>query len=167
MSSTEAPVDVVLESSAGGRRRLSDYRGRVVVLFWEDREHQRQNAALKDALGRLANDPGLVREVAVVAVGDVQAYDFAPARSIVRGAITAIARVVGIEILFDWQGALARAPFSLQTGRSNVLVLDADGRPVVRRSGELDAGERQALLDTVRGLLGGGSRVRPAESHAA
>src|SRR5688572_27963687 len=105
MSEREAPVDVVLESSSGVSRRLSEHRGKVVVLFWEDREHQAQNVALKEELGRFAQDARLVREVAVVAVGDVKAWDFAPARAIVRGAIGAITRVLGIEIWLDWKGA--------------------------------------------------------------
>lgn len=154
MSLREAPVDVVLETTAGGSRRLAEHRGKVVVLFWERRERQRDSAALKNELGAYARDPALAREVAVVAVGDVSAYDFEPARTIVRAAISAIASAFGIEILLDWRAELARPPFSLRAGRSNVMVLDREGRPVLRRSGALGAAERRSLLDAVRGLVG-------------
>lgn len=150
--STEA-VDVELETATGERRRLSEHRGRVVVLFWEDREHQTENTALKDELARHAADASLRREVVVVGVGDVSRFDFSPARQIVRAALGAVSRVAGIELWLDWTGALGHPPFGLAPGRSNVLVLDRRGVPVLARSGALGPTERRALLATVRSLL--------------
>lgn len=146
----EAPVDAELESSSGGARRLASHRGRVLVLFWEDRDHNRGNAALKEELNRLASPAsgGLV----VLAVGDVSTFDFGPARAMVRATIRALARAIGVEIWLDWKGALASPPFGLRRGQSNVMVLDREGRPVLRRHGELDASQRRELLEVVRGL---------------
>jgi hypothetical protein len=149
----EYRLDIALESSSGDTRDLASYRGKVVVLFWEAREHQSQNEALKRELGRFADDPELVRQVAVVAVGDVSAYNFQPARSIVRTTISTVARVAGIEVLFDWRGALAEPPLELERGRSNVVVLDRDGSVAWRGAGALDRAERAAMLDEVRSLL--------------
>lgn len=155
LPSVDSNLDFALESSAGGVRRLASLRGRVVVLFWEDRDQHRANPELKQALSGMSSDPRL----AVLAVGDVSAYDFAPARGIVRGAITAIARTIGVEILFDWSGALAAAPFSLVPGRPNVLVLDRAGRPILRAHGTLGAEQQRSLLDTVRAELAAGDRA--------
>lgn len=147
------PLDFELESSSGGTRSLQALRGRVVVLFWEDRERQRQNTALKRELGRFAGDPTITRAVSVVAVADLSAYDFAPARGISRAAIGLIAPAVGIEILLDWRQTLGSPPFSLNAGRSNVMVIDSAGREVLRREGQLDATQRAEIIDAVRVLL--------------
>lgn len=146
-------LEIELESTAGGRRRLSSLRGRVAVLFWEDRERHRANAALKEELAALARDPALAGQLAIVPVGDLKAYDFTPARGVVRGAIATIARAIGVEILLDWQGALAAPPFSLTPGVPNVLVLDREGRPILRASGELAPASQRALLAQVQGAL--------------
>jgi hypothetical protein len=155
----ERVVDVELESSGGGRRRLSDHRGRVVVLFWEDRESNQANAAAKKDLDRITAAVG--GELVVVAVGDVSAFDFPGARSVVRTAIRTMAKAIGVEILLDWKGALASPPFGLQPGTSNVMVLDRQGRPAFRHRGELSAERRRELLERVRGLIG------PVASRAA
>lgn len=144
----EAPVDFELESSSGGSRRLASLRGRVVVIFWEDRERHRANPGLKRALSTL-REPGLC----LLAVGDVKEYDFAPVRAIVRVALSALARAIGVEILLDWRGALAAAPFSLVPGAPNVLVLDREGRPVLRAHGELSPAAEREVLETVRAEL--------------
>ena len=147
--------DFELESSSGGTRSLGDYRGRVVVLFWEDRAHQTQNLALKSELGRFASDAAMVRAVAVVAVGDVSAFDFSPARAIVRSTVSVLAPAAGIEILLDWKGTLGRPPFSLEVGRSNVLLIDTEGREVERHVGVIERAERAALLETIQRLVRG------------
>jgi hypothetical protein len=154
--SAEAPLDIELESSTGGRRRLSEHRGRVVVLFWENRDANQANAAAKKDLDRMSAELG--RELVVVAVGDVSAFDFAGARSVVRTAIRTMAKAIGVEILLDWKGALAEAPFGLEPGTSNVMVLDREGRPIYRHRGELDAGQRRELMTLVRRTVG---RVAP------
>ena len=144
----EAPVDFELESSSGGSRRLASLRGRVVVIFWEDRERHRANLALKRALSAL-DAPGLC----LIAVGDVKDYDFEPVRAIVRVALSALARAIGVEILLDWRGTLAAAPFSLTPGAPNVLVIDPEGRPVLRARGELAPMAQREVLETVRAEL--------------
>ncbi|AKF10870.1 hypothetical protein [Sandaracinus amylolyticus] len=152
-------LDIELESSSGGRRRLSEHRGRVVVVFWEDRDHLGDNRALKDALSAIAQDRELGRELSIVAIGDVNAFDFAPARNVVRAAIAAIARTIGVEILFDWQGAMTAAPFSFVRGESNVLVIDREGRALLRCTGALDPSQQRRVLDRVRGAIGPRTRV--------
>lgn len=145
---------ISLESTSGELRELSSYAGRVVVLFWEDRERQHDNQALKDALGAYSGDPRLTNEVAVVAVGDVSAFDFAPARAVVRASLSAIARLLGIELLFDWKAELTRAPLELEPRKSNVVVLDREGGVAWKAPGKLDVAARERVLDVVRELLG-------------
>jgi predicted transcriptional regulator len=75
------------------------------------------------------------------------------------GAIATIARTIGVEILFDWQGAMTAAPFAFVPGESNVLVLDRDGHVLVRASGALDPAEQRRVLDRVRAAVGPRTRV--------
>jgi len=147
-------LDFELESASGGTRKLRELRGRVVVVFWEDRERQTQNLPLKRELGQLGADLALRRAVSVMGIGDVSAFDFAPARTFVRTTIRIIAPMAGIELLLDWRGLLARPPFSLTVGRSNVLVIDAHGREALRRDGALDEAQRTEVIDAVRALVG-------------
>lgn len=146
----EASVDAVLEGCDGRVRPLRALRGRVVVLFWEAREHLEQNAALKRELESVVRDRA--REVVLLGVGDVRALDLPVIRPIVRRAIADMARSIGHEILLDWRGALERPPLSLRRGRSNVLVLDHEGRPVLRRMGALSPAARAEVVETVLAL---------------
>lgn len=152
MHARAEPVDLSLESSTGGVRRLSDFRGAVVALFWERRDRTTHNTALKDALRQLAHEPANVGRLVVVAAGNVSEFDYFPARSFVRVAMAGISRALGIEVLLDWRGALAESPFDLAPNQSNLLVLDHEGRPVIRRHGVLDAAQRADVLNDVRQL---------------
>jgi len=146
----EAPIDAVLEGCDGRARSLRALRGRVVVLFWEAREHLEQNAALKRDLESMVR--GHAQDVVLLGVGDVRALDLPVIRPIVRRAIADIAESIGHEILLDWRGALERPPISLRRGRSNVLVLDREGRPVLRAAGPLPEAARADVLSTVMAL---------------
>lgn len=147
---SEAPIDVVLEGCEGRPRPLRGLRGRVVVLFWEAREHLEQNAPLKRDLESVVRSHA--RDVVLLGVGDVRALDLPVIRPIVRRAIADIAESIGHEILLDWRGALERPPISLRRGRSNVLVLDREGRPVLRAAGPLSPAERADVVATVVAL---------------
>ncbi len=147
------PVDFELESSSGVPHGLREHRGQVVVVFYESRDRLDDNAALKRSLERFSSTT-VASQLAVLAVGDVKAFDFAPARSIARSAIRAIASHYDLEILLDWKGVLARAPFSLDPAKSNVLVVDREGLVVYRHAGVIAAAEEARFLGIVRGCLG-------------
>jgi hypothetical protein len=141
-------VDYALDSTAGGTRSLSQHRGHPVVLFYEARERTKDNASLKQALDQL--DPSARSRLAIVAAGDMRAFDVAGARPVARAAARAIAARCGFEILLDWKGALTRAPFGLDASKSNVVVVDRGGAIVFRFSGVLGPGEIARFFAALR-----------------
>jgi hypothetical protein len=153
------PVDFELESTSGTNRSLRQYRGKVVIVFYEARDRVDDNAGLKRSLGRFGAST-LAGDVVVLGVGDVQAFDFAPARSIARSAIRAIASHYDLEILLDWKGTLARPPFSLDPAKSNVVVVDRSGAITYRYTGVVGPEEERRFISAVSGSLGLGDQPR-------
>jgi hypothetical protein len=152
-SRVRQPVDFELESTRGSVRTLRQHRGQVVVVFYEARDRVDDNAALKRAIHRLGATT-LADRVVVLGVGDVKSFDFAPARSIARSAIRAIAAHHDLEILLDWKGVMTRPPFALDPTKANVLVVDREGVVVYRHAGVVRADEEQRFLGAVSAALG-------------
>ncbi len=123
--------------------------GRIAVIFYEPRERLEDNAALKRALRVL--ERAMPDRLEILAVGDVADFDFAPARAIVRRVVGALSRLNDLEVLLDWSAALARPPFSLARGRSNVLLLDGSGSVVSRSEGTVS--DVEPFLAQVRALV--------------
>lgn len=120
-----------------------------------------RNQALKDALfPRGGRRDGLLDAAAVIAVANIAAYDFFPARDIATAFIRRLEAAAGIPILLDLRGTLLAAPWHLPDDTSTVLVLDRDLRIVSRHSGALSATERERVLDRLAELVRDGSSAR-------
>lgn len=140
--------DFALEGTSGQTRRLRDYRGRVVILIYEDRDSNQQNQALKRELAARARTEDLARDVAVVPVADLSAYDFWPASGFARDAVLDIARQQGLEILIDWSGSMAGA-YRFRPSTSYVLVIGRDGRVLFRHAGSLPPRARMRFFSVI------------------
>ena len=145
--------DFELESTAGRTRRLRDFLGRVVIIIYEDRDSNQQNNPLKDDLAARARREDLSRDVSLVAVANLSAYDFWPARGYARDAVVEIARQMGYELMIDWSGAMSTA-YRFRPGRSHVMVLSRDGRVLFRHAGPMSAQARESFFS----LLGEAAR---------
>jgi hypothetical protein len=152
-----------LESTAGARRSLVDYRGRVVLLMYEDRDSQEQNAALKAEVRRRIREESLGRNLVVVPVADVRRYDYWPARSVVRAAVADQAKALGAEILLDWEGDIARR-YGFRTPGSNVALIGRVGELLYQGTGALAADERGRFHHLLSGALVPSSRAKVARS---
>lgn len=141
-----------LESTAGARRSLGDYAGRVVLLMYEDRDSQEQNASLKAEVRRRIRQESLGRSLAVVPIADVGRYDYWPARSVVRAAVADQAKALGTEILLDWNGDVARR-YGFRTPGSNVALIGRAGELLYQRTGALAADERRRFHALLSGAL--------------
>ncbi|MEZ4406062.1 MAG: hypothetical protein R3A52_06270 [Polyangiales bacterium] len=137
-----------LEGTSGRTRRLSDYRGRVVILMYEDRDSNQQNDTLKRELSERARAQDLSSTVAVVPVANLSGYDFWPARGYARDAVVDIARQQGIEILIDWSGAMASS-YRFRPSTSYVMVLSRDGRVMYRHAGPMSPHHRLRFFNAV------------------
>ena len=146
--------DARLRRSDGEPVRLSRYRGRPVILFYEDRHSLKLNEALKEQLFDRGRSAGLLRAVSLLAVANLEAYDFFPARGIALSYVRDAERKVGVPILVDLDGVLSQEPWWLPGRSSSVVLLDRTGAEVFRASGALTPGETERFFAALGRLLG-------------
>jgi predicted transcriptional regulator len=147
-----APVELALEETSGTTRTIGEARGRVIALFFEDREHTEDNRALKLTLHQYIADNHLEDRMRIYAVADVHAIP-GVFRDVARAAIRAIAGEYGIQILLDWDGVLLAAPFRMSAAAANVALLDREGRIAWRHAGALGETETTDFFRALRRLL--------------
>lgn len=146
------PVEFSLEETSGQTRTMSAVRGRVVVIFYEDRGHTDTNRDLKMNLYRFVQDNHLQEQMTTYAVANIGSLD-GILRDMARGAIRAIAAQYGIQILLDWDGSLQRAPFSMHDGDANLAIVDRQGRIRWQHAGAVGDAERSSFYRSLRQLL--------------
>lgn len=149
-----APRDATLRGSDGEAVRLSNWWGKPVILFYEDRHSLQVNQPLKDALFARGRSAGLLKAASLVAVANLQSFNFFPARGIALSYVRDAEKKSGIPILVDLDGTLAEGEWRLPTKTSSVLLLDRFGTEVFRASGPLSAPERERFFSVLGGLLG-------------
>lgn len=149
-----AQQDVVLWGTDGAPRPLAVDRGRPAILFYEDRGSHRWNEPLKAALITRGRARGLLDRVQVIAVANIAAYDFFPAREIALRYLRRVEAEAGVPILVDLRGVLARPPWNLPDAGAAVVVLDARGAAVFERRGRLSRDDVEATLATLGRLVG-------------
>lgn len=152
-SFSSLPATSSFESSSGARRTLKELRGRVVVLFYEAREHTNDNRVLKDTLERFVRDNRLEKRLVLLPMADVEAYNFTPANHFARTAIRSVAKQIRREIWIDWHGQLKKPPFGFVGEQSHIAVLNAKGELTFRSSGVITAAQRSELFKTIRHAL--------------
>jgi len=147
------PFDATVETSAGDRVQLKALWTKPTVLFYEDRDSTKLNQHVKDALFARGKERGLLDAVNVVAVANVAKYDWFPARTFVLAAVKDAEAQFHVPVYCDFKGDLARAPWSLPTRTSTVVVLSTAGVPVVIFKGRLADDELAKLFSTLEGLV--------------
>jgi hypothetical protein len=147
-----APVEFALEETSGATRTISEARGRVIALFFEDRAHTDDNRELKMTLHRFMEDNHLSDQMRVYAVADVHEIP-GVIEEVARTAIRAIAAEYHIQILLDWDGVMLAAPFSMTPAAANVALLDRSGRIAWRHAGAFGESETSEFFRALRRLL--------------
>lgn len=150
----DPPRDATLHGSDGDAVQLSRWRGRPVILFYEDRHSLKVNQPLKDALFTRGRSAGVLNAASVVAVANLQSFNFFPAKGIALSYVRKAERKAGIPILVDLEGTLTEDGWGLPGKTSSVLVLDRHGAEVFRASGPLTQPETQRFFSVLGGLLG-------------
>lgn len=145
--------EATLGTSAGEQVRLSSLRGKPMVLFYEDRDQTEMNAELKKRLFTVGTEQGLLDQVSVVAVANVEGYNWFPARGFVLSAVKATEKKLRIPVYLDWFGSLRAQPWNLSSVLPSVLVLDREGATVLELSGALTEPQRQAVFDALKALV--------------
>jgi len=150
----EAPRDATLRGSDGEAVRLSRWWGKPVILFYEDRHSLKVNQPLKDALFARGRAAGVLKAASLVAVANLQSFNFFPARGIALSYVRDAEKKSGIPILVDLEGTLAEGEWGLPPKTSSVLLLNRYGTEVFRASGPLTAPETEQFFSVLGSLLG-------------
>ncbi|HYI00764.1 hypothetical protein [Hyalangium sp.] len=149
-----SPLEATLKSSAGVQTPLSKWRGKPVILFYEDKDSTQLNLALKEELFERGKKHGLLEAAWVVAVANLEKFNFFPARQIALSHVRAEEKKAGVPILVDLEGTLGGPPWALPKKTSTVMLLDATGAVVYSYSGRLEAAEQKTFFDALSRLLG-------------
>jgi len=128
---------------------LRALRGRIALVFYEDKDSTAQNKALKDAITAQKKTHGHKLNVVIYAVADVSGYDFWPARGFVEDAIREEERKSKTSIYLDWSGTFGKS-LGVKRGVSNVVLLNPDNKVVVAHSGPVPPDMRTRILDELR-----------------
>lgn len=147
-----APADFSLEETSGVSRTLMEVRGRVGIVFYEDREHTPDNQELKHTLHRYVLDNDLRGQITTYGVANVTGLE-GMMRDMARTAIRAIAAQYGIQILLDWDGTLQRAPFGFPSTGATIALFDRQGRMRYRVTGVHTAAQQTELFRALRQLI--------------
>ncbi|MBF5042991.1 MULTISPECIES: hypothetical protein [Myxococcaceae] len=153
-SARRAMPDARLQRSDGQPVQLSRWRGRPVVLIYEDRHSVQLNQPLKEALFERGRASGALDAVALVAVANLESFNFFPARGIALSFVRDAEKKAGVPIFVDLQGALGEAPWGLPDRTSSVLLLDRQGAEVFRASGALSAADTERFFAVLGALVG-------------
>lgn len=148
-----APLDASVSTTRGGEVRLKTLWGKPCVLFYEDREGASLNQGLKKALFTKGKQERKLDAVKVVAVANLKAFAWYPARTFAEAAIASAEQKAGIPLYADWTGALLVAPWNLPASGSTVVVLDARGGEVWRGTGDLSEADQAKVLSAIESLL--------------
>ena len=160
------PMNATLWDSRGKEVDLTRWRGKPVILFYEDRHSTTLNASLKEALFNRGREMGLLDAAHVVAVANLESFDFFPARDIALSHVRDEEKKWGVPILVDLKGNLGAAPWTLPKKTSSVVLLSPEGVPVFRASGRLGQDETAAFFRQLGQLLGR-DMATPAEAPGA
>ncbi|WP_224243012.1 hypothetical protein [Hyalangium gracile] len=151
---TSSPLDATLHGSDGAAAPLSKWRGKPVILFYEDKDSTQLNLALKEELFERGKQHGLLEAAWVVAVANLEKFNFFPARQIALSYVRDEEKKVGVPILVDLEGTLGGKPWALPKKTSTVMLLDATGAVVYSYSGRLEDKERQVFFTALSKLIG-------------
>lgn len=148
-----ARPDVKLVDAWERSLQLDSLKGMPVLVVYEDKESSTQNKALKDELAKLAKGDKYKKSIALVAVADVQGYDYWPVRGFVKKAIREESSKMNTVIYCDWDGG-ARGKLALDRGTSNVVLYGKDGKVLFAHGGAMPEAKRKELIGLLRAQVG-------------
>lgn len=124
-----------------------------ILVVYEDKDSATQNQPLKNELARLAKGDRYKDAVALLAIADVEGYDFWPVKGFVKDAIQTESQKFKTTIYCDWNGGV-RGRLGLKKGVSNIVLYGRDGKVRLAHEGPMPAEKRQALVAMLRAELG-------------
>ena len=152
----DAAPNARLEDADGRAVELSAFKGKPILIVYEDKDSAPQNQPLKEALSKATRGDHYKSMLVVAAIADVSAYDYWPAKGFVKDAIREESRKRGTTVYCDWSGAF-RAAYRLKSGLSSVVLVGRDGHVLFSAEGAVRVEERKRLLELLQ------AQVEPAK----
>lgn len=149
----EPTPDVVLEDAWDRQVAMGKLGAKPVLVVYEDEASSKQNNAFKAELAELAKGDRYKTRVALLAVADLDGYDYWPVRGFVKDAIRSESRKQQLSILCDWSGKFRKA-LGLIKGSSNVVLYGKNGKVLFSHAGPLSAEQRATLISSLRSQVG-------------
>jgi len=150
----DAAPNARVEDADGHAVELKQFKGKPILIVYEDKESAEQNQELKKDLSKLAKGDRYKSRVALAAVADVSSYDFWPVKGFVKDAIREESRKQGTTIYCDWNGTF-RSRYKLRRGVSSVVLVGKDGHVLFAGEGKLSAEQRKRLIGMLRDQVEG------------
>ena len=132
------PAPATVEALGGESFKTRDLRGKTTLIFYENKDTTKQNRALKLALERQKKREGYGENVRIVAVADVSAWNFWPAKGFVQDAIREQEHKAGYPIYLDWSGDFGKS-LKANDNASNVVLVGPDGKVKLTHAGTVPA----------------------------
>jgi len=147
-SGTPAP-NFLVESGDNKKLTLDMLRGKVVVLFYEDRKVTKKNIELKNELKQLyRSQPADVQKdiFRLVVIDCSEAYW--PITPIWKDRLVENSRKEGFTIYGDWNKQML-ADYSLKPGESNFIIIDKQGIVRYTAASKVENGQ----FEKIKGML--------------
>ncbi|MCC6806826.1 MAG: redoxin family protein [Deltaproteobacteria bacterium] len=145
--------DAALTRSDGHQASLSQYRGKPVILFYEDKGSTHVNRPLKGRLREWGDAHAAHGAAHVVAVTNLQAYNFFPVKGFALRRVRGMEEKLGIPILADLDGTMTTPPWSLPPHASTVVLFDSEGNVVYQKTGAFSEDDIATLLAVLDELI--------------
>ena len=147
----EAPPFVV-ESGNGEKLTLSALQGKIVVLFYENRDAVKKNVDVKDRLNTLYEQNAAIRNTIFrLAVFDCSHVTW-PMTLFWRDALRRHSARLGFTLYGDWDGRMFEH-YSMRARDSNVFIIDRKGRIRYTRHGQLREPEYNEIYRLLHDLV--------------
>lgn len=138
-----------LEDADGHGVEIASFKGKPILIVYEDRDSAKQNDTLKKELARLAKGDKYKSAVALAAVANVAAFNFWPVKGFVKDAIRKESKKQGTTIFCDWTGGFRKA-FKLRDNASSVVLIGKDGNVLFAADGSISPDARAKLIQLLR-----------------
>ena len=138
-----------LEDADGKVTELKQFRGKPILIVYENKDASKQNEALKKELAVLAKGDKYKDKVALAAVADLDGYNYWPVKGFVIDAIKQESKKAGTTIFCDWDAGV-RGVYGFKKGTSSIVLIDKNGWVIFSQEGTLSAEARARLVELLR-----------------